>query len=246
MSTLHIEVSPGSPVPIYHQISEQLQSAIERGALTKGDFLPSEIELAARWGVSRPTARRAIQELVDRGMLVRKRGVGTQVVNAQLRRAMRLSSLHGDLMRAGRKPSTIVRTFAQQPADQQVAEALEIAEGTPVHYLERLRLANGEPLALMRNWLITPLLANTAPEDFHATGLYEVLAGRRIRPRLAQQVISAKAASLDEAAVLNLPQGAPLLAMWRVMQDDTGRLVEVGDHVYDAGRYSVEMIVMDG
>jgi DNA-binding GntR family transcriptional regulator len=246
VSSLHIEVSHGSPVPIYHQISEQLQSAIERGALTKGDFLPSEIELAARWGVSRPTARRAIQELVDRGMLVRKRGVGTQVVNAQLRRAMRLSSLHGDLMRAGRKPSTIIRAFTLQPADQQVAEALEVTEGSSVHYLERLRLANGEPLALMHNWLITPLLADTSSEDLQTTGLYEVLASRRVRPRLAQQVISSKAASQDEAAVLNLPQGAPLLAMRRVMQDDTGRVVELGDHVYDAGRYSVEMIVMDG
>ncbi len=68
MVDLHVAVDQGSPVPLYHQVSSQLAAAIAAGRLPKGSSLSSEIELAARWGISRPTARRAIQELVDQGL----------------------------------------------------------------------------------------------------------------------------------------------------------------------------------
>lgn len=245
MPILDLAVSHSSPIPIYHQISQQLEHMIVSGELVKGDFLPSEVELAERWGISRPTARRAIQELVEKGLLVRKRGVGTQVVNAQLQRTMKLSSLHSDLVAAGRKPTTQVREWQQEAANAAIAEGLDIPVGSPVMYLERLRLANGRPLALMRNWLRHDITHDITLPQLQTEGLYDLLRARRIRPRIAHQSISAHAASAAEAEVLSLEPGAALLTMRRAMQDDSGRTVEIGDHSYDASRYSVEMTVVD-
>src|SRR4051812_39866542 len=102
----HIEIDRSSPVPMYFQISRQLEAAVDRGDLTPGERLPNEIDLAESLSVSRPTMRQALDHLVEKGMLTRKRGVGTKVSNAQVRRRVALTSLHDDLTAAGRAPET--------------------------------------------------------------------------------------------------------------------------------------------
>src|SRR3954470_21609266 len=87
-----VALDRSSPVPLYFQLATQLEAAIDRGDLSAGGRLDNEIELADRLGVSRPTMRRAIQELVSKGLLVRKRGVGTQVVRGGLKRRVELTS----------------------------------------------------------------------------------------------------------------------------------------------------------
>ena len=87
-----------SPVPLYYQVATRLQELIERGELAVGSKLPNEVDLAERLGVSRPTMRHAINYLVERGMLFRKRGVGTQIVHPKVRRPVELSSLYDDLV----------------------------------------------------------------------------------------------------------------------------------------------------
>lgn len=244
MAELVVTLSPSSPIPLYHQISDQLEAAIGSGALQKGEFLPSEIDLADSWGVSRPTVRRAIQELVDRGMLVRRRGVGTQVVTDQVRRRVRLSSLFDDLVAGGRHPTTRVLRCDTVRADDAVASQLEVEPGTPILVLERVRFAGGAPLAIMHNWLAIEGGADITTATLETTGLYDLLRRRGIQPRIARQVIGAKAASAEEAGILNLSPGAPLVTMHRVMQDHSGRSIEVGSHVYDAAHYSVETTVV--
>ncbi len=85
-SPLQLSVDRSSPVPLYFQLSQQLETAIETGKLAPGSLLGNEIELAGRLGLSRPTVRQAIQSLVDKGLLVRRRGIGTQVVHSQVKR----------------------------------------------------------------------------------------------------------------------------------------------------------------
>src|SRR5262245_63001298 len=94
-----IVINRSSPVPLYFQVAEQLEQAIVDGELAPGDRIANEIALAGELGLSRPTMRQAIQLLVDKGLLVRKRGVGTQVVHGQIRRPVELTSLHDDLQR---------------------------------------------------------------------------------------------------------------------------------------------------
>lgn len=234
-----------SPVPLYHQLAHQLKDAISTGALPKGTFLGNELVLAEQWQVSRPTVRRAIQDLVDDGLLVRRRGVGTQVVNDQVRRPFTLTSLHDDLVAGGRRPATRVVSLTVGRAPAAVAAALGLANGGRVVHLVRVRSAGNQPLAVLRNWLPVELAGDLTPEALEARGLYSLLRDRGVRPHYAVQRLGAQAASEEDAGLLGIAVGAPLVTMWRAMQDDTGRPVEVGDHVYDAAHYSVEMSVVE-
>ncbi len=242
---LRIQIDRSSPLPLYHQLSEQLKNAVESGVLPKGSFLTNEIELAEHWRISRPTVRRAIQDLVDAGLLVRRRGVGTQVVNDQVRRPVRLSSLWDDLLDQGRSPSTTVLALRQTRAKGSVAEALGLEEGSTVLYLERCRQSGGRPLAILRNWLTLSAAGHVTAESLAHQGLYEQLREIGVRPHSASQRIGAIAANANTARQLDLPVGAPLLTMRRVMSDDRGNIVELGEHVYDAQHYAVEMTVME-
>src|SRR3954453_1416404 len=140
-----VEVDRTSPVPLYFQVATRLQELIEKGEIGVGARIENEVDLAERLGVSRPTTRRAIQYLVERGMLVRKRGVGTQVVHPKVRRPVELSSLYDDLVTADRTPRTEVLDLKIIPATNEIADALELPGGTEVTWIERLRCAGGEP-----------------------------------------------------------------------------------------------------
>ena len=114
MRELDIALERNSPVPLYYQLAQSIEHAINAGELAPGDRLENEISLTTRLGLSRPTARQAIQELVQKGLLVRKRGVGTQVVRSQFSRDERLTSLNEDLAKAGvrRAPGCWIITSA--------------------------------------------------------------------------------------------------------------------------------------
>ncbi|WP_328564809.1 myo-inositol degradation transcriptional regulator [Streptomyces coelicoflavus] len=236
---LDLSVDRSSPVPLYFQLAQQLEASIEHGALTPGSLLGNEIELAARLGLSRPTVRQAIQSLVDKGLLVRRRGVGTQVVHSKVRRPLELSSLFDDLEAAGQRPATKVLVNTVVPATAEVAAALGVAEESDVHRVERLRLTHGEPMAYMCNYL-PPGLLDLDTGQLEATGLYRLMRAAGITLHSARQTIGARAATGGEAERLGEDAGAPLLTMERTTFDDTGRAVEFGTHTYRPSRYSFE------
>ena len=240
-----VEVDRTSPVPLYFQVATRLQELIEKGEIGVGARIENEVDLAERLGVSRPTTRRAIQYLVERGMLVRKRGVGTQVVHPKVRRPVELSSLYDDLVNSDRAPRTEVLDLKVVPAGQEIAGALELPPGTPVTWIERLRYAGGEPLALMHNAIPVDLLPLTA-QDLAEHGLYEILRRAGFVPRIATQVIGARSATAAEAKTLDEKRGASLLTMTRTAWDAGGRALEYGSHVYRASRYSFELNLSAG
>jgi DNA-binding GntR family transcriptional regulator len=242
---LTVVLDRSSPVPLYFQLAQQLEQAIRVGTLAPGQRLDNELQLAERFGLSRPTMRRAIQELVDKGLLVRKRGVGTQVVRGQVNRRVELTSLYDDLRRDGQRPTTRVLSVDRaEPAPDEVAATLNLPRRTPVLRLVRLRSAAGRPLAIMRNWL--PLeVADFADADLAAHGLYELMRASGVHLRIAQQRIGARPASAEEATLLGEQPGAPLLTMERTTYDDSGHAVEFGSHAYRADRYSFEITLVD-
>ena len=244
MDELSMRIDRSSLVPLYYQLAQQLEEAIANGQLNAGDRLENELELAERFGLSRPTVRQAIQELVRKGLLVRKRGVGTQVVHGQVKRPVELSSLYDDLDRTGQHPSTTVLVLDVVPADARLAGALGLAVGVPVRRIERLRCAGEEPLALMANWLPADLADFTAGE-LERQGLYELMRRRGVHMRIATQRIGARAATPSEARLLQERKGAPLLTMERTAYDDSGRAVEFGSHVYRAQNYSFEVTLVE-
>lgn len=233
---LRIDLDRSSPVPLYHQMAKAIEQSIETGALAPGDRLENEIALAGRLRVSRPTARRALQELVELGMLVRKRGVGTQVAPVRVRRKVDLTSLFDDLAESGRTPTTKVLGYSVGAGTAEITDALEIPLGAEVVTVQRLRYADGEPLAV----LVNQLALEIAPtyEELTELGLYAALRTRGVEVHMAQQQIGARTATAAEARILDEKPKAALLTMERTAYDAAGRPIEHGLHVYRASRYS--------
>lgn len=227
-----------SPVPLYFQAAQQIEAAILAGTLPVGDRLENEVALADRYGLSRPTMRAAIAHLVDKGLLVRKRGVGTQVVRQTLERPVQLTSLHDDLVAAAQQPTTQVLLLERRAAPDAVAEGLLVEPGAEVVHLERLRSAADVPLAVLRNWLPVEIAGELTREELEQHGLYELLRARGLEMRDATQRIGAVVATASDARLLQVRKGAPLLTMERHTYDRAGRPVELGTHRYEASRYS--------
>ena len=232
-----------SPVPLYFQLSQHIEKAIQDGVLHPGQMIDTEMNIASTHGLSRPTVRQAIQDLVNKGLLVRKRGVGTQVVSAPMRRSVELTSLYDDLHKAERNPTTQVLTLKLVAAPDDVAQALGQLSGTDVFFIERLRSVDAAPLAIMRNWLPKGL-AHLTREALEREGLYELLRQQGVQIRLASQRIGAAAANNTQAQLLGVRRGSPLLTMERTAFNDNGDRVEYSSHVYRSDAYSFETMLV--
>jgi GntR family transcriptional regulator len=238
-----------SPVPLYFQVAQVLEAAISDGRMKPGTRLDNEVQLAEQLGLSRPTMRRAMQYLVDKGVLVRRRGIGTRVVQPKVRRPLGLSSLYEDLESSGQKPTTQVLSLHDQPVSGDAAQALALDADTLVTVLVRLRFAGDRPLARMCNYLphtIPGLSKGLTREALEARGLYQVIRSLGIQLHAADQSIGARNATAEEARLLGEPKGAALLTMQRTAYDDHGRAVEYGSHIYAASRYSFELSMLAG
>jgi DNA-binding GntR family transcriptional regulator len=233
-----VSIDRSSPVPLYFQLAQHLEAEIRSGSLPVGTRLENEVALARELGLSRPTVRAAFGYLAERGMVARKRGYGTVVTREKLNRDVQLTSLHDDLIRAGQQPATKVLRNEVAVASESVAAALELPEGSLVICLERIRFADGEPIALMHNFLPAALV-RLNDEALETHGLYEILRASGIALTSATQRMSARNALAAEARLLDEPRGAALLTMERTVLDDRDRPVEFGQHVYRASRYSL-------
>ena len=244
MPDLFMDLDRSSPVPLYYQVSQQIEQAISSGQLGPGARLDNEISLADQFGLSRPTMRRAIQELVDKGLLVRKRGVGTQVVHGQVTRPVELTSLYDDLTRGHQAPRTTLLVNEIIPATEIVSGFLDVPVGAKVLRLRRLRFANAEPLAILENYLPEDL-SDIGQSDLESRGLYQLMRAKGVHIRVAKQRIGARAGTAEECQLLDERKGSPLLTMDRATHDDSGRPVEWGHHVYRASQYSFEVTLVD-
>jgi GntR family transcriptional regulator len=243
-----VALDRSSPVPLYFQVAQGLQAAIEAGRLLPGSRLDNEIQLAEELGLSRPTMRRAMEYLVDKGLIIRRRGIGTTVVQPKVRRPLQLTSLYDDLEAAGQAPATTVLSLGVAPAPAEAAAALGVAPATPVHTIVRLRSAAGLPIARMTNHLPTTL-PGLGPgaftvADLEATGLYRLLRAAGVHLHAADETIGARKASAEEARLLGEARGAALLTMQRLAYDDRGRIVEYASHLYAASRYSMSLSLL--
>lgn len=240
---LNIPIDRSSSVPLYHQVVQGIEAAIRSGALEFGSRLDNEIELAGKLNLSRPTMRKAMDELVRAGLLVRKRGVGTQVVSSRVRRNLELSSLFDDLLESGQEPATAVLDFRHGAAEPVIAQALDLPDAVRTYHFTRLRSVGGKPLALMENWVRDDITEITE-KMLRGQGLYQVLREAGVNFRLATQRIGAAVADNLQAELLQTTPGSALVTMERTAVDDAGRTVETGRHVYRADSYTFEMTLV--
>ncbi|HEV8163596.1 MAG TPA: GntR family transcriptional regulator [Actinomycetota bacterium] len=221
---------------------EQLQEILEGvvGALDPGAVLPSERLLAQRYGVARATVTQAIDGLAARGLVYRVQGSGTFVAEPKFRQPLTLTSFTEDMRARGMTPGSVVRGQAIVPASEVVARHLALVPGTPVVHLERVRTADGEPMALERTHLPAQRLPGLEDADLTDTSLYELLERKwGVRVAEADQWASVVRVSEEEAALLHVSAEQPALLFQRVTRDPAGTPVEYVRSLYRGDRYEV-------
>lgn len=243
-SDLFLSLDRSGPIPLYYQIANIIEAAIADGTMPPGSRLENEVSLGTRLGISRPTIRRAIQELVSKGMLVRRRGIGTQVVQRAVTRKVELTSLYEDLQHDAKHPTTELLSREMIPADTATAEALGVPESSDVLHIRRLRFADGVPLAVLDNSL-PPAFASISEADLQGRGLYQLVRARGTQISVAHQRIGARAATPEERRLLDIPAHGAVLTMERTAYDNNGRPIEFGRHCYRPDLYSFEVTLVD-
>ncbi len=232
-----------SPQPVYEQYALQLRALIEREVLKEGEFLPSEFELASQWGVSRPTVRRVISELANDGFLIRRHGIGTSVLSNARRRTPAYHGVFEELQLDGRNPKTEVIGFARIDLSKENAISLELPVSSEVVRIQRTRSIDGVPLAILSNLIPVDISEKISRTDLQEHGLYELLDRAGHKPFSGTQKIGARTGSISERKRLSLELDKAVLTIDRITRDMHGRVIDLGNHVYRAERYFVEMAI---
>jgi GntR family transcriptional regulator len=226
--------------PHYRQIEHALRERI--ATLRPGERLPSDAELCEEFGVSRMTARHAMQRLAEDGLVRREPGRGSFVAKPPAhRRTNRLMTFTQEMTRSGRVPSSRVLTRVVRPSSTAEAASLGIPIRQPVVHLRRLRLADGEPIAIESTVLIGSTADAVMTADLEHGSLHETLRDADFVLRRGTGTITSTAATADDARLLETRPGAPLLVERRVIVDGDGRRIEATESAYPADRYALEV-----
>jgi DNA-binding GntR family transcriptional regulator len=241
---LFFDMERSGPIPLHFQVSSRIEAAIKDGRIGAGIRIENEVALGERLGLSRTTVRRALHDLVEKGLLVRRRGIGTQVVQPQVTRNLELTSLHEDLIRTDQSPGSALILFEVVPADSKVSTHLDLPIGSPVLHLRRIRTADGAPICILENFLVEEF-SDINPDELLEHGLYRTLGGRGVTMKVARQQIGARIATSDECGLLEIVEASALLTMERIAWDHSARPIELGQHVYRPDRYSFEVTLVN-
>jgi GntR family transcriptional regulator len=234
-------IQRSSKLPLYQQIYEQLRENILSGSLKPGDMIPPESELLRQYSVSTVTIRQALEMLAQEGLIFRERGRGTFVAQPTLEQGLiRIVSFTEDMRNRGLVAGTKVLSADLIPAPNYIVEKLNIKPGEEMALVERLRLANGEPLSVEESYLIHRYCPGILKFDFATNSMREILEKDfGIRLVRAKQTIRAIAAPSNLAHLLTLPSNSPLLFIERVSYSQYDIPIEFLHIYYRGDRYSL-------
>lgn len=230
-------------VPLYHQIFLALRDDIISGRTPFGAAMPTEFELAARYSVSRITARRALFELAEKGLVERKRRTGTRVVFRSPSAPIEANLEHAveALVAFGRNTRVRVLSIQEQPANAEVAETLSISEGDPVVCAERLRYLNGEPLGHVVSHVPQPFASAVTYAALETTPILALLRDSGFKIGGGRQTVSALAAEPSLAVALQIEPRSVILRIERIVSDLDGVPLLRTIAQYRADRYRVSV-----
>ncbi|WP_417680594.1 GntR family transcriptional regulator [Roseibium sp.] len=236
-------LNPSGHVPLYHQIFLILRNRIYGGDLSEGDLVPGEQDLTTEFGVSRITAKRALNELADAGLVVRERGRGTRVVKRPPAPAV-TSSIDGwleNISLMGLATKAQVLDFEYVPASDDIAQALELEPGTEVQRAVRVRWLDQQPMSYLVTYVPAEIGRQFERSDLDVKPLLNLLERAGVDVSSARQTISATLADSEVAGALSIHAGAPLIEVRRVVCDSRERPVEYIRVLYRPDLYHFEM-----
>lgn len=233
------EFDSDGPVPLYYQLRRFITDRIESGDWKPGDRLPSESELGNRFGISRTTVRQALGELASLGILNRIQGKGTFVSQPRIQqRLARLTGFSQDMHSRRMRPSSRILDLSLVRAGGRVAERLGLTPESETVYLRRLRLADGEPMAVEISYLLSDFFDALRAENLTERSLYEILKLRcSTIPTRAVQEMEAIPCPTVEASLLGVRKGSPVLHIHRTTFDQDDRSFEQVESFYRGDRY---------
>lgn len=229
-----------SPVPLYYQLKQLLLEQIEAGIWRPDEAFPTEKELQERYDLSRTTVRQAVIELVSEGYLYRQRGKGTFVARSKVRHGpQRPYGLSGYLRAHGLKPGWKLLSMDRALPPKKVAQALELTKGDDVLQIRRLRLADDEVIGLHTIYVPFPLASEITAEDMIArdSSLAYLEEGHGITLSETHRIIEAVPANEEEADLLGVELGSPILLVQRTTIAADGRPVEYLKAAYRGDRF---------
>jgi GntR family transcriptional regulator len=241
MTSLRDQVSHQSKSPLYQQIYELLRGKIVAGEWHPGDTLPSEAELTEQYQVSRATVRQALEELVSDGLIYRQQGRGTFVAPPTVEQGLvRIVSFTDDMRQRGLEPGTKLISAELMTATETLARRLELEPGDALARIERLRLADGEPMSVEISFLVHRYCPGILAQDYTRNSLRRMLETRyAIRITSARQTIHAVNATEEMAAVLDIPPQTALLYIERLSYSENGVPVEFLRLYHRGDRYTL-------
>jgi len=224
----------------YQEIESWLRARVVDGR--EGDALPSESELSVQFGVSRMTARQAVQNLAAEGLVSRRRGAGTFIAPRPLHRhSGPLMSFTEDMRRRGLAASSTLLSAQLREATTPESDALRLGDRPRVVAIGRLRLADATPMAIEHTALI-PDCAPVLADDLEANSLHEGLRRLGWVPTVALTWIRARSATAEEARYLELRPKSPVLEERRIISDQNDRPIELTTTVYHPDRYVIDAV----
>ncbi|WP_374689055.1 GntR family transcriptional regulator [Promineifilum sp.] len=224
---------------LYAQIRETIREEIASGVLKPGEKLLPEEELAVLLGASRMTIRRGILDLIDEGVLYRRRGVGTFVAHRHIERDHnRLVSYFDAALAEGFEPKMEVLSREVIGAKLMVARALGLRENEPIIWVRTLRLADGEPLSVHDEHVPYRLFPDLLEADLSTRQLWECLSDHGFSVKRAVQRVEARLAEEEMAQLLGVEEGAPILYKLRTVYSEDGTPLEFAICHNRGDRYS--------
>ncbi len=224
--------------PLYLELAQVLRGELRHYRI--GDFLPGEMQLARRFAVNRHTLRRAVDELINEGRLLRRQGKGTQVLQRPLVYPLQADSAYSESLAAlGLRTEARLLERRQLSASAEEARHLQLAEGAALIELSTLRLLDGEPVSLIRHRYCASLAERLA--DYQGGSLRRYLGERGLPLTRRFSLIGARLADRDEAAQLLMPLRMPLLSVFTLSCDATGRPVEIALSASRSDRFQYQV-----
>lgn len=233
-------------VPRYYEIEQTLRARI--ATLDPDSPLPSDAQLCEEFGVSRMTARNAVQRLVQEGLIYRLPGKGTYVAGSGAHReASNLITFSKEMRRRGREPSSRLIERELRPASRLEERRLQLPEGSSVVSIRRIRLADNEPVAIEHAVLPPEAGDVVLAADLEGGSLHEALVAGGLVPTRGHATIGSEPAEPHEADLLYVPSGWPLLVERRLIVDQEGKPLELTESRYASGRYALDVdFVVEG